>query len=110
MSHYPPRCSTHGKIHPKTKQGLLCRVISSPFWARPSVSRIRWIINEADTAAWFYQTEHGHPPSSVDALEEMESTANELLAKAQVKQKVCTVVQREIVQWVSMYCLPFYPC
>ena len=109
MSHYPLRYSTHGKIHPQIKQELLCRVISSPFWVRPSVLYTRWVINEADTAAWFYQTEHGHPPSSVDALEEMESTANELLAKAQVKQKACTAVSREIVQWVSLYQFMFYP-
>ena len=37
----------------------------------------------------------------MDAIEEMESTANELLSKAQVKQKVCTTVSRDIVQWVS---------
>ena len=39
----------------------------------------------------------------MDALEEMQSIANELLAEAQVKQKVCTAVSREIVQCVSSY-------
>lgn len=39
----------------------------------------------------------------MDALEEMQSIANELLAKAQVKQRVCTAVSREIVSWVSLY-------
>ena len=61
------------------------------------------MIDETSSAAWSYQTEHGHPPSSMNALEEMQSIANELLTEAQVKQKVCTAVSREIVQWVSLY-------
>ncbi|KAG8753733.1 hypothetical protein FRC14_005770 [Serendipita sp. 396] len=52
-------------------------------------------------ACWEYQTQHGAPPSSSNATVELESIANRLLRKAQVRQKVCTAVPRETIEYFS---------
>ncbi|CAG7846537.1 SubName: Full=Related to AOS1 protein {ECO:0000313/EMBL:CCA67832.1} [Serendipita indica DSM 11827] len=49
-------------------------------------------------ACWEYQTQHGKPPSSESAANDLESIANRLLRKGQVRQKVCTSVPREMIE------------
>lgn len=52
-------------------------------------------------ACWEYQTQHGKPPSSESAANDLESIANRLLRKGQVRQKVCTSVPREMIEYLS---------
>lgn len=52
-------------------------------------------------ACWEYQTQYGSPPSSEESCGELETIANRLLKRAQVRQKVCTSIPREAVEYLS---------
>ncbi|CAG8766964.1 16857_t:CDS:2, partial [Acaulospora colombiana] len=53
------------------------------------------------SACWEYQTQYGSPPSSEESCGELETIANRLLRRAQVRQKVCTSIPKDAVEYLS---------
>lgn len=102
IPHYPKPSNTRGGIQQAEQQRYYVPSQFSPSSVSTVPLLLRLIIAENLIACWEYQTQHSQAPSSPDALQELESLANRLLRKAQVRQKVCTSIPVETLSYVSL--------